>query len=615
MKKLLWLITFLAVIFWNSICSADLAWYSILSYASNYVLDWSWNLSVEESINVNFSEERHGIYRNIPYKYSNNYLTPIKNVDVKWWKFKTSTNWNNFQIKIWDPNKTIKWRHYYLLKYNILWTVRQFDWYQELYWNLLWYDRNTEVNNYTFYLELPENIKIDKKDFTIYYWKNWSKKTLDATLSWNKIYLEKPINLKKNQSVTIVVKLKDGSFKNVQNFKTTIEGNKAKPIRFSLEWFIDTIKTIGLFLFFAYILITVSFWFYTTIELPLHFKKRRRFIRDVIHYTAPKWYSPADISLIYAWHKEIEKFVVTQIYSRVNEWLLVPEIEKNFLWIKHTVFRINYEIEKKKFWGNKLKESEENDVQYEKSIEESLWQNIRVKKWEVIINWKIKKKFEVIDDIVKKRFIQLSKSLTDKSYNVVVDNKTMKVNLWFLSVWGFILGFWYMIWEFLEWLMIYCWIVWICSLFIYLIFYIKAQKLSDNVEDYLTEKWEEVIEQILWFRKYLLWVEDERLNTLLKEDPKYCEKVLPYAIALWIWSKWIKKCKLLDEKIDINIPEMEYDSSFLPWTAIFWALSLAAINVNLPDLDSGSWSNRWSSSGSSSWYSWGWWWGWWGWSW
>ena len=57
MKKLLWLITFLAVIFWNSICSADLEWYSILSYASNYVLDWSWNLSVEESINVNFQKK------------------------------------------------------------------------------------------------------------------------------------------------------------------------------------------------------------------------------------------------------------------------------------------------------------------------------------------------------------------------------------------------------------------------------------------------------------------------------------------------------------------------------------------------------------------------------
>jgi hypothetical protein len=39
-------------------------------------------LATEEIINVNFTEERHGIYRDIPFKYSNNYITPIKNVNV-----------------------------------------------------------------------------------------------------------------------------------------------------------------------------------------------------------------------------------------------------------------------------------------------------------------------------------------------------------------------------------------------------------------------------------------------------------------------------------------------------------------------------------------------------
>ena len=65
MKKILWILMFLTTIFWYTICSADLAWYSILNYNSNYVLDLSWNLAVEELITVDFSEERHGIYRAI----------------------------------------------------------------------------------------------------------------------------------------------------------------------------------------------------------------------------------------------------------------------------------------------------------------------------------------------------------------------------------------------------------------------------------------------------------------------------------------------------------------------------------------------------------------------
>ena len=616
MKKLLLLLVPLTTIFWYTICSADLAWYSILNYKSNYNLDLSWNLSVEELINVNFTEERHGIYRDIPFKYTNNFITPIQNVDVKWWKFTTSENWDNFQIKIWDPDKTIKWRHIYSLKYDILWTVRQFDWFQELYWNLLWFEWNTDINNYNFMVTIPDNIKISDKDITIYFWKKWSKDKLTPTLSWNIIFLDKPINLKKNQSVTIVIKFRDWSFKNFTNYTENPNINNWISFNITYEWLKEGIKNFWLILIILFLAWTTCFWIYTTIELPLNIRYKRNYIRRVIHYTPPKWFSATDVSLVYTWHKETEKFILTQIYSWINDWLLIPETKKNLLWIKYVVYKINYKIEKQKFKdSNKKDELKKRNKSIKEYLEEALWKAIKVKKWEVITIWTIKKKFEEIDGIVRMRFINLTKSLTNKPYIPTTEIKKMKVNLWPLSIGWAILAFHLLIWKYWEWLLYYWMIIWTFILIVWLIHYLKSTYRKEIIEDYLTDKWEEVVEQVLWFRKYLLWVEDERLNTLLKEDPNYCEKVLPYAIALWIWSKWIKKCKLINEKIDIDIPEMQYDNSLLNWTEALWALSLISLSMHLPDSDSSWWSNRWSSSGSSSWYSWGWWGGWWGWSW
>ena len=45
-------------------------------------------------------------------------------------------------------------------------------------------------------------------------------------------------------------------------------------------------------------------------------------------------------------------------------------------------------------------------------------------------------------------------------------------------------------------------------------------------------------------------MDEEKLRTLLKEDPTYFEKNLPYAIALGIGKHWINKCTHILEEID-----------------------------------------------------------------
>jgi hypothetical protein len=59
---------------------------------------------------------------------------------------------------------------------------------------------------------------------------------------------------------------------------------------------------------------------------------------------------------------------------------------------------------------------------------------------------------------------------------------------------------------------------------------------------YLTDEWVRIFEEIQWFKKYLSAVEDAKLKVVLKQDQTYFEKILLYAVALWIWDGWIHKC-------------------------------------------------------------------------
>ena len=65
--------------------------------------------------------------------------------------------------------------------------------------------------------------------------------------------------------------------------------------------------------------------------------------------------------------------------------------------------------------------------------------------------------------------------------------------------------------------------------------------MNVDEESYLSEDGRQILEQVYGFRKYLMQVDDERLETLTQQDPNYYEKILPYAIALGVWDEWIKK--------------------------------------------------------------------------
>ena len=188
--------------------------YTNLNITANILNDWT--INVKEDFAANFFVNKHWIIRDIPLNYSvdwKKFHIEISNIKVQWKKFTTSkSNWER-HIKIWDANKTVIWEQNYPISYTTYWLIRNFSWmwYAELYWNLVWYDFDTNINKIRAELILPKIYTwFTKDDFLIT--TDWSTKTVREfnwnvdRSSWDKIIITYDKVLEKWEWITLAVK-------------------------------------------------------------------------------------------------------------------------------------------------------------------------------------------------------------------------------------------------------------------------------------------------------------------------------------------------------------------------------------------------------------------------
>ena len=641
MKK--FVILFLSFLFIWWLCNADLAWYWINSYTSIFKLRSDWVLEVTENINVNFSENRHWIYRAIPYIYSNYLKTPIKNINVPWNNFITKTEWNNYIIQIWDANKTIKWKKNYSIQYQIKWSVREFTGYQELYWNMLWTEWDTPVNNFNFSLELPSDLDLKDDEIWVYIWEKWSSNTSKAIKNWNKIRNAEPLNLSARQWVTLAVRLP-------ANYVPTKK-------YYSLKWwFIYHSKTISIWI---RSIVSSLAGFFSIRELIRRYKRRKELrqthwkkIRDIVYYTPPKWYTAMDVAAIYNWKSNFDILSAFLSSWVVDGYVKIEEQKRKILWLRESK---NYFF-KKTSLEPKFNFDESFNVwkyMHFSDPEERFWNLCFVKKDINKLDSFWVSESTLLKKIVDEVFYQIHtkfvpdwkelykvKHISSKQYKYSKDKFYKKVSYWdgqyalnrFIAIlWIFISCYLISIFSNNEFLFTYFTVWFRCIIFLYVFCLIIWNWISKcfssrwNIKrdlKYISKEWIDAIEQTLWFRKYLLSVDDEKLRTLLKEDPTYFEKNLPYAVALDIWDHWIKKCMDILEEMDyspkwISVSDNNWWNAITSMSSIWDSISSTVNHIDHPSSSGGSLWDWGSSSGWSSggWFSWWWWgWGWW-WSW
>ena len=642
MKKILFsILLFLFLVVWS--CFAEDLWYKIKSLHIDCYLHDDWNLYVVEDIWINYNEVSHGFFRDIPYLYEldddNLLKTDVSGILVDWAKFSKSKKWNFISLKIGSKDEDVFWYKDYRVSYLVDWAVRSFSWWQELYRNLIWTEWDTSIENVALSIYLPDETLVWDNDFYWNIWKFWSKKEFDLIKIWTVIKNNEPINLKANEWITVSIKFPANSFE-------TKEVIVKKSLWRKFMNYIDTNEKV---LFVSYcicwliiIALIIAWWFLYCylIEKSKNYNKFKwkKFdnVKDVIYYDPPKWYTPWEVAVI----KDLESTTTvfpTMLYHWIGQWLveLSPSGKRVFFKKKDDADIDNY----------KFTDNEDNISYVYRTPEKSFW-NFCFDKFDLydpnailtVNEADLLKNYadSIYYHIMNKFCPWISKTSFDifsLSWKNIWTEENSSMLTWFticliIAFYMYIDGYWNLS-------LIPIWLYFVSLIYSLVSNIITVRKIWNH----LTEEAKEVISHVWWFRKYLLAVEDKKLNALIEQDPHYFEKILPYAIALWVWDEWIKKYFKLRQVVDKNTTQSfnysyfddnyskninrSFHQSMMIWKIVQKVESTThSYNSDSWWWSSSSWwdsSSRWSSGsswwGSSWWHSWfSWWWGggWWG---
>ena len=118
-------------------------------------------LSVTESIDTNFTQDRHGIYRDIQALGISINVTGVTDETGNAWQYSLEAFGEGIRVKIGDPNKLINGRQVYVIKYDVKRAIGFFDDHEELYWNATGNAWGTDIQKATATVKLPSKIKDD----------------------------------------------------------------------------------------------------------------------------------------------------------------------------------------------------------------------------------------------------------------------------------------------------------------------------------------------------------------------------------------------------------------------------------------------------------------------
>ncbi len=119
--------------------------FTIEKFHSDITIQPDASFTVTERIDVNFSRPRHGIYREIPFKYRDDlghtiktptHVFSVTDESGKKWKTKISKNGNVVNIRIGDTRRYVQGRQVYIITYRVENAILFFSDHDELYWNV-----------------------------------------------------------------------------------------------------------------------------------------------------------------------------------------------------------------------------------------------------------------------------------------------------------------------------------------------------------------------------------------------------------------------------------------------------------------------------------------------
>lgn len=462
---------------------------------------------VVEKYDITFTEEKHGIYRDILTKYT---LTDsegnqekrkieIRNVEVPGHKFDSPFDFVQkmedwFSIKIGDEKVTVIGPQHYEIRYRVYNAFLFEESQVQFYWNVKPDGWNADFNKLEFSIHPPENLDLDPDDFFVYSGERGTSKESDefVVVLNNGVFTGKSVsgfNSKLGENVTVLLKLPKDS---IAEYKPLF------PFWTNYGWVI----IIGG-------LLTAFYWVWNK------FGKDDKVVAT-ISYFPPKGIDSAMAGFLIDDRSDIQDLV-----SLIPSWgsrglIKIEQIDKSGFFSK---------ADTKLIW---LKPLPEDAPDYE------------VKMFEGIFGGKVGlQKQEVLISSLKNTFYTTIKSASDKlksEAQIYYDPKARKIKN--QTIVGVILGSIILfviimfVWGFFQALALLPVAIFLLIMSPYLV-----KKNS---------KGNEALSDLKGFKQFVKVAEENRLKMLIQEDPSYFESTLAYALAFGMFNQWAKKFEALN---------------------------------------------------------------------
>ncbi len=525
--------------------------YDITKYDVEIVVDEHNKYSIKENIDTYFNVSKHGIVRRIPLY--NNIIRQdgtrernrvlISNVHVNE-EFASSRENNNYVLKIGSADKTLTGKHSYSISYDYDIGLDKNNKYDELYFNIIGTEWDTNISNVTFKITMPKEFDASKLGFS---------------------YGEYGYSNTDNISYDVDGNVITGSFDG------TLLAGEGLNVRMELPEGYFIRKSVGSSL--------LECWYYIIPILGVLFsyliwKKYGKDdqVVDIVSFYPPENMNSLDVAFAKKGSVNSNDAVSLLVYLASKGYIKIVEDKKS----------------KSRFTIQKVKEYDGNNKE-----EELFFRGLFKKVWDSISSDELNESFYLtINSILTKKnstanrkeifnnkssnkryilflFMLITSSLStiipaleyklsDVIFSIIIcnligivaliivaiiyDNNCTKKGL--NSALGFafffvlalavanftIIGFEYIYYDTVYLIgFILCMV---CTYLIYFFYLIVTKR---------TEYGNKVLGEVNGFKKFLETAEKDKLESLVHDDPSYFYNILPYAYVLGVSDAWIKQ--------------------------------------------------------------------------
>lgn len=518
-----------SIVFIQNVWSQD---FRVKNYAVDIDVHADGTFDVLEKYQLEFSAQKHGIYRYIPIKYSlkdaEGKLTQrkvkISKVKVPGHRFKTSNASklqfsDNYEIKIGDKNRYVFGFQNYEIHYHVKNAMLNADGQIQFYWNIKPGNWQAQFEEISFDIRFPEGANVSEKNSFVYSGNALNEHLTDEfTLDYkgNRLVGKSTSKLRSNQGdhVTVLVKMSPAIFTKTDFSPSLFE-----------QYYWLSFLLLPLIVFYR-------FW--------LKYGKDNK----VISFTS--YYPPNGIDAAMAGYLINDQSDASDLIALIPKWgqegiIQLEEIPKSGVFGKSDT-RITAlkalpstaEDYEKTFY-NGLFDKGKNEV----GTQLSRWikSAVGVKEQEVdeavgfqmksVLISELKNRFHVHMDQAKRELKQEAQQFYEPQ------SKRIQLYSYLLSV---VLGL--MIVPFLfVFVGLVAGILGAITFLILLVMSFYMQKKN--------KKGDEIYSELKGFRQFIRLAEVERIKVLIEEDPNYFEQTMSYALAFGLLNVWVRKFEAL----------------------------------------------------------------------